>query len=65
VTASAATACPACGRGARQDARFCDACGSQIAHGEDASYCDYRDRYRAIAKSLGFEGQIKWAEAMP
>jgi adenylate cyclase len=30
VTASAATACPASGRDARQDARFCDACGSPI-----------------------------------
>ena len=25
----------------------------------------YRDRYRAMAKSLGFEGHMKWAEAMP
>ena len=34
-------------------------------HGGDASYRDYRDRYRAMAKSLGFEGHIAWAEAMP
>jgi len=26
---------------------------------------DYRDRYRALATSLGFEGHMKWAEAMP
>ncbi len=26
---------------------------------------DYRDRYRAMATSLGFEGHMKWAEAMP
>ena len=26
---------------------------------------DYRDRYRDMAKSLGFEGHIAWAEAMP
>jgi adenylate cyclase len=35
------------------------------AHGDEASYCDYRDRYRAMAESLGFEGHIAWAEAMP
>jgi hypothetical protein len=35
------------------------------AHGDEASYCDYRDRYRAMATSLGFEGHIAWAEAMP
>jgi hypothetical protein len=34
------------------------------AHGDDTSYRDYRDRYRAMAKSLGFEGHMKWAEAM-
>jgi hypothetical protein len=27
--------------------------------------CDYRDRYRAMATALGFEGHIAWAEAMP
>ena len=35
------------------------------AHEDEASYRDYRDRYRAIATSLGFEGHMKWAEAMP
>jgi class 3 adenylate cyclase len=35
------------------------------ARGDEASYCDYRDRYRAMATSLGFEGHMKWAEAMP
>ena len=35
------------------------------AHGDEASHCDYRDRYRAMATSLGFEGHMKWAEAMP
>jgi len=35
------------------------------AHGDDARYRDYRDRYRAMATSLGFEGHMKWAEAMP
>jgi class 3 adenylate cyclase/DNA-binding IscR family transcriptional regulator len=34
------------------------------AHGDEASYRDYRDRYRAMAESLGFEGHISWAEAM-
>jgi hypothetical protein len=35
------------------------------AHGDDTSYRDYRDRYRAMATSLGFEGHMNWAEAMP
>jgi AAA ATPase domain len=35
------------------------------AHGEDSAYRDYRDRYRDMARSLGFEGHMKWAEAMP
>ena len=35
------------------------------AHGDEAAYRDYRDRYRAMATSLGYEGHIKWAEAMP
>jgi class 3 adenylate cyclase len=35
------------------------------ATGDDTAYRDYRDRYRAMAKSLGFEGHMKWAEAMP
>jgi hypothetical protein len=35
------------------------------AHGDEAGYRDYRDRYRAMATSLGFEGHMKWAEAMP
>jgi class 3 adenylate cyclase len=35
------------------------------AHGDDTAYRDYRDRYRAMATSLGFEGHMQWAEAMP
>jgi class 3 adenylate cyclase len=35
------------------------------AHGDGTGYRDYRDRYRAMATSLGFEGHMKWAEAMP
>jgi hypothetical protein len=35
------------------------------AHDEAAAYAHFRDRYRAIATSLGFEGHIDWAEAMP
>jgi hypothetical protein len=35
------------------------------ANGDDTAYRDYRDRYRAMATSLGFEGHMKWAEAMP
>jgi class 3 adenylate cyclase len=35
------------------------------AHGEETSYRDFRDRYRAMATSFGFEGHIAMAEAMP
>ena len=35
------------------------------AHGDEARYRDYRDRYRDMATSLGYEGHMKWAEAMP
>src|SRR5271155_2239508 len=35
------------------------------AHRDDTAYRDYRDRYRDIATSLGFEGHIAMAEAMP
>jgi len=34
------------------------------AVGDEDAYRDYRDRYRAMAKSLGFEGHMAWAEAM-
>jgi hypothetical protein len=34
------------------------------AHGDDAAYAHLRDRYRDMAKTLGFEGHIAWAEAM-
>ena len=35
------------------------------ALGDESAYRDYRDRYRAMATELGFEGHMKWAEAMP
>jgi adenylate cyclase len=35
------------------------------ARGDEATYRNYRDRYRAMATSLGLEGHMKWAEAMP
>jgi hypothetical protein len=35
------------------------------AHGDDIAYRDYRDRYHEMATSLGFEGHMAWAEAMP
>ena len=35
------------------------------ARGDAAAYRDYRDRYRDMATSLGFEGHMQWAEAMP
>jgi hypothetical protein len=36
-----------------------------LAHGDEAAYRDYWDRHRAMATSLGFEGHMEWAEAMP
>ena len=35
------------------------------AQGDAAAYADFRDRYRVMARTLGFEGHIAWAEAMP
>ena len=35
------------------------------AQGGDTTYREYRDRYRDMATTLGFEGHIAWAEAMP
>ena len=34
------------------------------AHGDEAAYRDHRDRHRAMATSLGFEGHMEWAEAI-
>ena len=34
------------------------------AHGDAVAYASLRDRYRDMAKTLGFEGHMKWAEAM-
>jgi adenylate cyclase len=31
----------------------------------DEAYAYFRDRYRDMARTLGFEGHIAWAEAMP
>jgi class 3 adenylate cyclase len=35
------------------------------AHGDAEVYNQLRDRYRDMARTLGFEGHIAWAEAMP
>jgi class 3 adenylate cyclase len=35
------------------------------AQGDDAAYTQSRDRYRDLARTLGFEGHIQWAETMP
>jgi hypothetical protein len=35
------------------------------ANGDTAAYARYRDRYRDMARTLGYEGHIDWAEAMP
>ena len=34
------------------------------ARGDEAAYYEMRGRYRTMARSLGFEGHIAWAEAM-
>ena len=34
------------------------------AHGDEIVYQEFRDRYRAMAESLGFEGHISMAAAM-
>jgi hypothetical protein len=31
------------------------------AHGDHTGYRDYRDRYRDMARTLGFEGHMRWA----
>ena len=33
--------------------------------GDETGYRECRDRYRALATSLGFEGHMPWADAMP
>jgi hypothetical protein len=35
------------------------------AHGDAAAYAHLRDRYRDTARTLGYEGHIAWAQAMP
>ncbi|MBV8177217.1 MAG: AAA family ATPase [Mycobacterium sp.] len=35
------------------------------ANGDAAGYADFRDRCRDMARTLEFDGQIAWAEAMP
>jgi class 3 adenylate cyclase len=35
------------------------------ARRDEDAYRDFRDRYRDMAKTLGYEGHIAWAEALP
>jgi hypothetical protein len=35
------------------------------AQGDAGAYTHFKDRYRDMARTLGFEGHIAWAEAMP
>jgi len=35
------------------------------ARGDDMVYRKHRDRYRAMANELGFEGHMQWAREMP
>jgi len=39
--------------------------GRKALPGDAELYKQLRDRYRDMATSLGFEGHIAWAEAMP
>ncbi len=32
---------------------------------DESAYADFRDAYRDMVKTLGYEGHIAWAEAMP
>jgi hypothetical protein len=34
-------------------------------HGDQTGYRDYRDRYRAVARDLGFDRPMRWVEEMP
>jgi adenylate cyclase len=34
------------------------------AHADEAEYTELRDRYRAMATELGYEGHMRWAEEM-
>ncbi len=34
------------------------------ARGDTTAYADFRDRYRDMAKTLGFEGHMRWADTM-
>jgi adenylate cyclase len=38
-----------------------------LAHtrGDVTAYAELRDRYRATADELGFEGHMQWAAALP
>jgi hypothetical protein len=33
--------------------------------GDAAAYANFRDRFREMAGTLGYEGHTAWAEAMP
>jgi hypothetical protein len=35
------------------------------AQGDVEGYTQFRDRYRDLARTLGFEGHIAWAEELP
>ena len=35
------------------------------ANGDETGYRDYRDHYRAVARDLGFDGPMRWAEELP
>ncbi|HTQ16922.1 ATP-binding protein [Mycobacterium sp.] len=39
--------------------------GLARARGDDAAYVDFRDRYRDMASSMGYQGHTAWAAAMP
>jgi class 3 adenylate cyclase len=55
---------------ATDDFRLCDIWLLRLqallarAHGDQSTYRELADRYRAMAESLGYEGHITWADAM-
>ena len=63
--------CHACGAPADEDRVIRDIWLLRLhallarAHGDAAAYAELRDRYRDMATTLGLEGHIAWAEAMP
>jgi len=63
--------CASCGAPSSRTAEFCSECGKPLMQTatQSAEYKQvtvlFADVVHSIATSLGFEGHMKWAEAMP